>query len=154
DYTNTFDNNGNTGLYQSPDAIYWYSIYQDYGLTVPPGTYNYPMTNDAAVDFTGDTNDSGSLLVYTPFDAVHGHDQNVFYFTFSGNGPFDQSVQVPMALVTNISFEIHVDPHSIPDPDGNFGTISVGLLTTTYKSGANSSYWQGLTIPGSATNGW
>ena len=154
DYTNTFDNNGSTGLYQSPDAIYWYSIYQNYGLTVPPGTYNYPMTNDAAVDFTGDTNDSGSLLVYTPFNATSPHDQNVFYFTLSGNGPFDQSVQMPMALVTNISFEIHVDPSSIPDFDGNFGQITVGLLTTTYKSGANSSYWQALTIPGAATNGW
>jgi hypothetical protein len=151
DWTNSFDNNGNTGLYQAPSAIYWYSIYQDYGLTVPPGTYNYPMTNDASMDADGDTNNSGSLYVYSPFNTTA--DQNVFYFTFS-DATFNQSIQVPILLVTNISFKIHVDPSSKTDANGNFGTIKVGLINTSYGSGANSAYFDALTIPGAATNGW
>src|ERR1700691_4658462 len=108
DYTNDFDNDGNTGLYQSQSAIYWYSIYQDYfGLP-----YNLPMTNDASMDAGGDTNNSGSLYVYSPFDATH--DQDVFYFTLGGGSPYDQSIEIPLTLVTNISFKIHVDPHSKP----------------------------------------
>ena len=154
DYTNTFDNNGNTGQYENNAGVYWYSIYQDYQLTVPPGTYNYPMTNDASVDADVDTNISGSLYVYTPFNSTSNHDQNVFYTTFGGLGPFDQSVQIPITLVTNISFKIHVDPRTKPDPDGNFGVITFGLLTTDYKSGANSPSYQAITIPGAATNGW
>src|ERR1700761_431638 len=78
DYTNSFDNNGSTGLYRAPSAIYWYAIYQDYHLTVPPtNDYNYPMTNDAAMDADGDTNNSGSLYVYTPFNSTSPHDKNV-----------------------------------------------------------------------------
>jgi len=151
DYTNSFPNNGNTGLYQAPSAIYWYSIYHDYNTNVG---YNLPMTNDAAVDAGGDTNDSGSLYVYTPFNSTSNHDQNVFYFDFADDRTYDNSLQIPILLVTNISFQIHVDPHSKPDPDGNFGTITVGLITSLYNSGANSSYYQPLTIPGAATNGW
>jgi hypothetical protein len=103
DYTNTFDNDGNTTLYQN-NYMYWYSLYQDcYGLG-----YNLNMTNDPTMDADGNTNVSGSLLCISPF-APRGTippggtapipsygEQNLMSGTFGG-GLFDTSVQMSIA---------------------------------------------------------
>src|ERR1700722_11886747 len=122
-WTNTFPNNGNTGFYQVPYWIYWYSLYQD---SAAPGDYNLAATNDASMDYTGDTNDSGSMYVYAPWQLVASGtgDQNVFDVTFGGSGPFDQSERMQMITVTNISWYIRVASNSIPNAEGNFGTLS------------------------------
>jgi hypothetical protein len=150
-WTNTFDNDGNTGFYQDSSFVYWYSVYQDNTNLPTSGQYNIQGTNDAAVDFTGDTNDSGSLYVTAPWSYyTNSTDQNVFYVTLSGNGPYDMSQVMQVITITNISWYILVASNSIPDADGNFGTLSGGVITTNYQ-------FQGsdfLTIPGSATNGW
>jgi hypothetical protein len=80
-WTNTFPNNGNTGLYPVANWIYWYGLYQD--TTAATGVYNLQGTNDAATDYTGDTNDSGSMYIYAPWNLVATNtsnptDQNVF----------------------------------------------------------------------------
>ena len=146
-WTNTFPNNGSTGFYQSPNWIYWYSLYQEsYGPA--PGDYNLPGTNDAAVTYSGDTNDFVSMYVSAPWTT--NSDQNVFDITFGGASPFDQSEQIPIILITNISWYILVSSNSTPNVDGNFGTLSGGLIDTNY--GRDDTVY--LTIPGSATNGW
>ncbi len=153
-WTDAFPNNGNTGLWQAPDWIYWYGLYQD--TIAATGDYNLPGTNDTTMDYTGDTNDSGSMYVYAPWNLVTNSsgaftsDQNVFDITFGGASPFDQSEQVQIISVTNISFYIRVSTNSVPDVNGNFGTLSAGFIDTNY--GRDDMVY--LTIPGSATNGW
>ncbi len=151
-FTNTFPNNGNVGMYPAPSFTYWYSIYQDLPTNYPThGDYNLTGTNDANMDFTGDTNDSGSMYVNVPWSLYTGsQDQNVFYITFSDIGKFDQSEQMEILIITNISWYIHVDPSSVTNSAGNFGTLSGGLIDTGY--GRRDTTF--LTIPGSATNGW
>jgi hypothetical protein len=159
DYTNTFDNNGNTTLYQN-NYMYWYSLYQDcFGLG-----YNLNMTNDPSMDADGNTNVSGSLYCYSPYaprgtippnglKAIPSYgEQSLISGTFGG-GLYDTSIQMKILTVTNISFKIHVLPGTITDANGNFGTISVGLKSIGYN--ADTSYYTNeLTIPGAATNGW
>ena len=159
DYTNTFDNDGNTTLYQVY-WMYWYSLYQDcFGLG-----YNLNMTNDPTMDAAGDTNNSGSLIVVSPF-APRGStppggtapipsygEQSLFSGTFGG-GLFDTSVQMAIISITNISFDIHVLPGTGTDANGNFGSFEVGLKSVGYN--ADTSYYTNqVTIPGAATNGW
>ncbi len=152
-WTNTFPNEGETGFYADSSFVYWYSVYQDLPTNFPShGVYNLEGTNDAAVDYTGDTNDSGSLYVSAPWnDLPSGNqDQNVFYTTFGGNGAFDQSQVMQVITITNISFYILVSTDSVPNAAGNFGSLSCGIISTNYKF-EGGDY---LTIPGSATNGW
>src|ERR1700677_2452602 len=146
-FTNTFPNNGNTGFYPAPSLNYWYSVYPD-DVPSAAGDYNVSGTNDAGMDFTGDTNDSGSMYVYAPF--TNTDDQNVFYITFSDLGKYDQSEQMQIIIITNISWYIHVDPSTRPDTNGNYGTLSGGLISTGYGR-EDTTY---LTIPRAATNGW
>jgi hypothetical protein len=159
-YTNTFDNSNNTALYQNNGWMYWYSLYQD----VFSAGYNLPMTNDPTMDAEGNTNTSGSLFVYMPF-APRGQtpaggvnpepsygEQSLMSGTFGG-GLFDTSVQMKIGQITNIQFKIHVLPGTATDPNGNFGVIYPGLKSAGYN-GDTGSYTNGLTIPGSATNGW
>ena len=159
DYTNTFDNNGNTTFYQV-NWMYWYSLYQDcYGLG-----YNLNMTNDPTMDADGNTNVSGSMYCYNPFAppgvippggtaAVPSYgEQSLMSGTFGG-GLFDTSVQMKILTITNISFKIHVQPGTPTDANGNFGVIEVGLKSVAYN--ADTAYYTNqLTIPGKATNGW
>ena len=149
-FTNTFPNNGNTGFYAASSYIYWYSVYQD-----PPFGYGYNLqaTNDAAVDYTGDTNDSGSMYVYAPFN-TNAQDQNVFYFTFDNSSPYDQTVQMQVITITNVSWYILVSTDSVPNADGNFGTLSGGVIGTNATGGYAFEGSDYLTIPGKATNGW
>jgi hypothetical protein len=161
DYTNTFDNNGETSPYVTTDWMYWYSLYAD---CIVSNTYNLEMTNDPTMDADGNTNVSGSLLCISPF-APRGTippggyapipsygEQNLMSGTFGG-GLFDISVQMSIASVTNISFDIHVKPGTPTDANGNFGSMEVGLKTTNYQ-GDTSYYTNEITIPGAATNGW
>jgi hypothetical protein len=160
DYTNTFDNNGQTSMYLDIGWMYWYSLYQDcFGAG-----YNLSMTNDPTMDADGNTNVSGSLYVVSPF-AVPGAlapgavnpepsygEQSLISGTFGG-GQFDTSVQMKILTVTNISFKIHVLPGTPTDANGNFGGVYIGLKSIGY--GADTSYYTNLvTIPGAATNGW
>ena len=140
--------------------MYWYSLYQDcFGAG-----YNLNMTNDPTMDANGDTNISGSLYVYSPFappgqlapgavtaEPSYG-EQSLFSGTFGG-GLFDTSVQMKILTITNIAFDIHVLPGTIPDANGNFGSMEVGLKSIGY--GADTGYYTNyVTIPGAATNGW
>jgi hypothetical protein len=155
-WTNTFPNNGNTGFYANSSFVYWYSVWQDNTNLPTHGDYNLEGTNDAAVDYTGDTNDSGSLYVTAPWSYyTNSQDQNVFYVTFSGLGPYDQSEAMQIITITNISFYIRVSTNSVPNSDGNFGPLSCGIICTNPTG--NGFEYEGtneITIPGSATNGW
>jgi len=161
DYTNTFDNNGETTPYVTTDWMYWYSLYAD---CIVSNTYNIEMTNDPTMDADGNTNVSGSLLCISPFAprgtippggyaAIPSYgEQNLMSGTFGG-GQFDTSVQMEILTVTNISFDIYVKPGTPTDANGNFGTVSVGLKSIGY--GADTAYYTNqITIPGAASNGW
>ncbi len=141
-YTNTFPNGANTGQYPAPDWDYWYSVYQDQSL----GGYNLQGTNDAAVDAAADAT-SGSMYVYAPFTV--SHDQNVFDISFSGTGIHSGGSQIQINLITNISWDIHVLPGTMTNTDGNFGSLSGGIIENYNRHDVTF-----LTIPGSATNGW
>ncbi|HEX3720118.1 MAG TPA: hypothetical protein VH595_19385 [Verrucomicrobiae bacterium] len=164
DYTNTFDNDGNTTPWVANQWMYWYSIYAD---CIPPlGTYNLTMTNDPTMDADGNTNVSGSLLCYSPFappgvtpaggsaPIPSGGDQNLMSGVFAvGSGIFSTNVLMKIASVTNISFKIHVLPGTVTDANGNFGAMEVGFKSQSYN--ADTGYYTNeLTIPGAATNGW
>jgi hypothetical protein len=166
DFTNTFDNNGNTAPYQNV-YMYWYSLYQDcFGAG-----YNLPMTNDPTMDSGGNTNVSGSLLCVSPF-APEGEEaagataaepsygeQNLMSGTFGNGSLYDDSLVMKILTVTNISFDIHVLPGTPTDANGDFGGLNVGLKSvanpTTSDLDADFNYYTNLVIiPGAATNGW
>jgi len=120
--------------------IYWYNI--------PGGNAN--ITNSVSHDASANTN-SGSLEVWSPFAGASS--QNVFFGTFAnniGNG-YDFSIKANVTLYTNITFDILVDSNTVPDGAGNFGTIQVGFINSSY--GFVQCY-SGQTVPGSATNSW
>lgn len=152
-FSDGFPNNGQTSLYQAPSFTYWYSLYQD--LPGPThGDYNIPGTNDPTMDYQGNSS-SGSMYVYAPWTNFSGGDQNVFYITFADDGQYDSGTVMQVITITNLSWYIHVDPSTQPDANGNFGTISGGLIAVDPVTSAydreDTTY---LTIPGAATNGW
>jgi len=130
--------------------VYDYGVYVDppprgVGLT---NDYYIPMTNDPTMDAEGQTNTSGSLLVVSPFGTAS--DQNVFSGTFD---PENLAV-MPLNIITNLAFDIHVAPGTEPNFAGNFGTITMSLTDPLAGVGGSFAFFTPITIPGSASNGW
>ena len=146
-YTNKFDIGSNTDIFSGSGSVaswlYWYSN---------PGG-NKAVTNDIHLD-AGNNPLSGSLLIVSPFPTNTG-DQNLFFGTFGNQYQYDFSTRANFLNYSNISFDIHVAPDTLPRTDTNnvaldFGTIGVGITTSGYG-------YQEMgrpTIPLSATNGW
>jgi hypothetical protein len=148
-YTNSFPTSGNTTPFTGGSVASWINWY---GL----GFNNTPMTNDPTMDAQGNTNNSGSLLVVSPFGATG--DQNVFFGTFDNAYAYDGSEVMPLSLITNIAFDIHVAPGTPLNTAGNFGTITMALIDPTWNAGIlgylSPFDFSPITIPASATNGW
>ncbi len=123
--------------------IYWYSA---------PGG-NSPITNDVTTPDPNGGAGAGSLEVYSPFG--QSGNQNVFFGTFDNAYGYDFTVEANLLNFSTLSFDIYVGTNNIPNTDGNFGTLGVGILAT---SGGNDSYEQfgqgSITIPAAASNGW
>jgi hypothetical protein len=143
-YTNTFDTGGNTTPFTGGSVASWINWY---GL----GFNNTAMTNDPTMDAQNNTNSSGSLLVISPFGTAG--DQNVFFGTFDNGGGYDNSKQIPLNIITGLSFDIHVAPGTQTNSAGNFGSIQVALVDPGWHGG-DIGFFTALTIPGAATNGW
>jgi hypothetical protein len=143
-YTNSFPTDGNTTDFTGGSVaswVYWYGVISG----------NAAMTNDPTMDAEGQTNISGSLLVQLPFTNVGN--QGVFFGTFDNQYGYDSSQVMPLNIVTQLAFDIHVDPSTVPDSSGDFGQITMALIDPTWNGG-DFGYFSGITIPGSATNGW
>jgi hypothetical protein len=144
--TNTFTFTFATGGAKSPFNSTWVSWYNS------PGT-NTPILCDPTTDASNpnpgaNTSASGSLKVISP---LAGYSQNVFYGTFASNAnPNDFSVEANFTVYTNISFAIRVAPGTPLSGNGDYGSIGVGFINSTYH------YQQfgAVTIPASASTQW
>ncbi len=142
-YTNTFDIGANTANFSGSGSvaswIYWYNT---------PGN-NTAMDCVVGLDAGNNTATSGCLEMDSPFQGVSGT-QNVIFGTFHNAYGYDFTTTASMVDYSNIQFDIHVPAGTPTNTDGNFGSLGVGVINTSY------SYKQfgSVTIPGAATNGW
>jgi len=150
-YTNNFANGGNTSPFDGSGSvaswIYWFNT---------PGG-NLPITNDVTTVDPNAGPGTGSLEVYTPFTAAGT--QNVFFGTFDNQYGYDFTEEINLDNFSELSFDIYVGTNNIPNTDGNFGTLGVGVVTSVpTPTGNNDSYEQfgagSVTIPHGASNGW
>jgi hypothetical protein len=143
-YTNSFPTAGNTTYFTGGSVaswIYWYGL----------GFGNTAITNDPSMDAQNQTNTSGSLYVSLPF--TNSGDQAVFFGTFDNAYGYDGTVLVPLTLVTQIAFDIHVAPGTKTNSSGTFGNITMALLEPGWN-GSDFGLFSSIPIPASATNGW
>jgi hypothetical protein len=144
-YTNSFDTGGATADFSGTGSVtswlYWYGVIGG----------NTAMTNDVTMDEDGQTNTSGSLYVSLPF-TTNGN-QGVFFGTFNNGGGYDNYEVMPLNIITQLAFDIHVAPGTKPNSSGNFGGITMALIDPTWQGG-DYGYFTSITIPASATNGW
>jgi hypothetical protein len=143
-YTNNFAVGSNTNPFAGSGSvaswIYWYNT---------PGG-NSPITNDVNTPDPNGGPGAGSLEVFNPFGP--SGTQNVFFGTFGNGGGYDFSVEVNLLNFTNVAFDIYVGTNDMISTNNNFGTLSVGVITSGYgyEQFANGS----VTIPAAASNGW
>jgi hypothetical protein len=145
-YTNNFATGGSAVPFSGSGSVKswigWYSLWN-----------NTPFTNDVTTPDTLAGAGAGSLEVNSPFTAAGS--QNLFFGTFGNGGTYDFSVTANLLNFDTVSFDVYVNPTnqvSPPDANGNWGTINVGVINTSYGYegfGAGS-----VTIPGAASNGW
>ena len=140
-YTNSFPLGGNTASFSGSGSvaswIYWYNT---------PGG-NSPMTCVYGLSADGDTATSGCLEVDSPFTNAT---QNVFFGTFDNQWGYDFNTEANLINYSNITFKIRMAPGIAPDSTGDFGTIGVGIINSSYgyeEMGRP-------TIPGAASNSW
>ncbi|HEX3720117.1 MAG TPA: hypothetical protein VH595_19380 [Verrucomicrobiae bacterium] len=149
-YTNSFDTAGATADFSGSGSvvswIYWYGI-----ITNAAGQGNVPMTNDVTMDAEGQTNTSGSLSISLPFSTTGN--QAVFFGTFDNAYGYDNTEVMPLNIVTQLAFDIHVAPGIKTNSSGNFGNITIALIDPTWQGG-DFGFFTSITIPASATNGW
>jgi hypothetical protein len=142
-FTFTFATGGATSDFKST-WIYWYGS---------PGS-NSPITEDVTKDASNNTS-SGSLMVVSP---LAGGSQDVFFGTFASNinNGYDFSVEADLLLYSNISFDILVAPDTPLSPNGDFGSIGVGIINASYVyqefgrptiPAIASSQWVHLSVP-------
>ena len=143
-YTNSFPNGGNTGLFSGGSVASWIEWY---GLSFG----NTAMQGDAAKDAGGDPT-SGSLFCSLPFTS--GGQQVQIFGTFDNGGSYDNSQVIPLNLITNMGFDIFMDPATPTNSSGNFGTIQMALVDPGFNNGGNDVGFTSITIPGSAAGHW
>src|ERR1039458_752011 len=143
-FTFTFDNGGATTPFNST-WIYWYNS---------PGG-NTPILSDPTTDASNpvpgaNISGSGSLMVVSP---LAGYTQNIFFGTFASNlnNHYDFSIEANMLLYSNISFDILVASNTPLSSGGNFGSIGVGIINSSY---GYQQFGSAVTIPASASNSW
>ena len=152
-YTNNFATGGNTAPFANSGSvaswIYWYDH---------PGG-NIQITNDVTTPDTLGGAGAGSLEVFNNFAPADGpHDQNIFFGTFGNIKGYDFSVTANLLNFDTISFDVYVNTTNqvsspaLPDANGNWGTLNVGVINTSYGYEGFSA--GAVTIPGLASNGW
>src|SRR5665213_2210709 len=136
-FTFSFASGGASSAFNST-WIYWYNS---------PGG-NAPILEDPTQDASNNPA-SGSLEVISP---LAGSTQDVFFGTFASNvnNGYDFSVEANLVLYTNISFDIMVASNTPLSSSGNYGSIGVGVINSSYGYQQFSS----VTIPATASNHW
>jgi len=123
DYLNSFEVGGNTNDFTGTGSvaswIYWYDLYD-----------NVSITNDIHMDVNGDTN-SGSLRLDIPFGSTGN--QQLFFGTFGNSGQYDFSYVVNLLNFDKIEFDIRFQSGTPLSPTGDFGTIGVGIIHSSYS---------------------
>src|SRR5262249_44743789 len=95
---------------------------------------------------------AGSLNIQTPFTSGN---QDVFFGTFGNSAQYDFSTEVNLLNFSTITFDLYVGTNNIPNTDGNFGTLNVGIISSSYGFEAfNPNAGGAVTIPAAASNGW
>jgi hypothetical protein len=143
-YTNSFPTADNTSQFTGGSVaswIYWYGL----------GYSNTKMTNDPTMDAAGQTNTSGSLMVYLPFGS--SGDQGVFFGTFDNGYGYDNSVTINARNYTNLAFDILFAPGTPLNAAGNLGSITMSIFPGS-EGGGDFSLFSGVTIPASARTNW
>lgn len=144
-YTNTFPTGGNTTFFTGGSVA---SYIEWYGLSFN----NTAMTNDPTMDAAGDTNESGSL--YCSYAFTNSGNQVQVMGTFDNAYSYDNSVQMPLNLITNLACDIHVMAGTVPDSSGDFGQLTLSMVAPGWEGGGRDGTWTSITIPGAASNGW
>jgi hypothetical protein len=137
-FTFTFANGGATTNFNSTWE-YWYSS---------PGG-DTPIKVDATLDASNNPA-SGSLMVVSP---LAGYNQDVFFGTFASNisNTKDFSVEANLTVYSNISFDIRVAAGTPLSGNGDFGSIGVGIINTSYQF---QQFGGSVTIPATASSQW
>ena len=144
-YTNTFPNGGATSDFSGGGTsvaswLSWYSL------------TGGPMSGDPTNDAGGDPT-SGSLYVSMPFTGS-GQQEEIFG-TFDNQYGYDGTATIPLNIVTNVSFDIYVDPATTPDGSGNYGSVLMSLIDSGWTGGGRTAAWTNfLTIPAAANGHW
>lgn len=147
-YTNSFPNGGATSDFSGGGTsvasfLYWYG----------PGYNNTPVLGDPTNDAAGDPT-SGSLDLNLPFTTTFSQNVQVFG-TFDNQYGYDGTTVMPLNIITNIGFDIYVDPATMPDSSGNYGSILMSLIDAGWSDGGRTSAWTNyLTIPAAAKGHW
>ncbi len=107
-----------------------------------------PSWSEMAWDSTTDAGanpNSGSLKVSIPWSATGQYEYLFGYLNMDG-WVAERNISMQGRFITNIAFDIHVDPSSPIASAGNFGSLQYGFV----QYGTAST----LTLPLSASNGW
>ncbi len=141
-YTNSFPNGGASGFFTGGSVASWIDWY---------GSFTATLQGDATKDAGGDPT-SGSLNISLPFS---GASQQVQLFgTFDNGASYDNSEVIPLNIITNMGFDIYVDPATATDSSGNFGSIEMSLVDPNFSSGGRTINFTPVAIPGSAAGHW
>jgi hypothetical protein len=105
------------------------------------------LTWDSTLDASNNPA-SGSLRFDVPFTGASG-DQFMTFGTLHDQWGWDNTTEVNViGVYTNIVFDFKLDPATAPAKDGTFGSLTIGLVTDTWKN-----YQEGTwSIPASSTN--
>lgn len=152
-YTNNFATGGAVTPFAGSGSvaswIYWYNT---------PGG-NLPITNDVTRPDPNGGPGAGSLEVQTAFTNTNAT-QDVIFGTFDNLYGYDFTTEINLANFSTLSFDIYVGTNNTPNTDGNFGTISAGVVTSVPNPpNNNNDTYEGfsagtVTIPAAASNGW
>jgi hypothetical protein len=144
-YTNSFPTAGSTSPFAGSGSvaswIYWYGLNYN----------NTPVTNDPTMDATGQTNNSGSLMVYLPFGAPY--EGSVFFGTFGNEGAYDGSETIDARNYTNLAFDILFASGTPLSPNGDLGAITMSIFPA-WENGGDFNLFPSVTIPASARTNW
>ncbi|HOX00739.1 MAG TPA: immunoglobulin domain-containing protein [Candidatus Paceibacterota bacterium] len=74
---------------------------------------------------------SGSLRAEIPFVGA-SNEQFALFGTFGNQSYADFSIHLNGLLYTNLSFDIRIDPSTLPTVNNNYGTLEVGFATPSW----------------------
>jgi hypothetical protein len=142
-YTNTFASASSLASW-----IYWYDIINGSAVA-------WDGSMDAATN-----SGSGSMKVSIPWPITSTNgDQQLWFGTWDNGYGYDASTVKDGTFITNIGFDIYVDPSSPTNPSGNFGSIQVGFVPANGVPpnagfAGDTAFWNASTVQLPAAGQW